>query len=189
VKRFEKWYLLSQYLIVVIGLVASVIAICSLHSLKHSIDVAKNATLVAEEANRLTRVSERPWVGLGPITILKPLRHGQPLKIRATVQNGGKSPALFLRSYEVLQSTWISLQDNHPPIIGTITECEGKKPAWNKDVSGSILLPGPPEKSFDATSNSLPDEQINFLTRGTPMRGTPGVFGLYLVGCIDYFDK
>lgn len=189
-------YLLTQQALVFItlgGIVVAiggiVVAVCSLRSLNHNVRAANRQAAEASAQTTLMRQSQRPWVGLGAITILRPLRHKQALKIRATMQNGGKSPALCLRTRPVLDAGWSMPQDVRVPLSDKIPECEKPSPKWDKKMLGTMLLPGPPERSFIAETRILSDKEVDFLNRGAPLEGPPGsVFGLYLVGCIDYFD-
>lgn len=173
----------------------------------------KEANARAREANQTAKdaltESERPWVGPGPIDILTKPTAGQPLTVRVTVVNSGKSPALHVLAQDVLKPIILPAGDLRVPFIGDpmIPECSEPKPQWKNDLGGTIVLPGSTNQSSDIKSPSLNQEIVDVITNKIPtvfttdeglkdiprMTSSPTVrgwvMGLYLVGCFDYFDE
>jgi hypothetical protein len=180
-------------------------AIDQVKELKASVQAAQDASRYAREALIL---DQRPWVGFGEVNILSPLAEGQPLAIKARALNSGKSPAVYLQKYLVLKP-WISPEgDNIIPLFNdpAIAHCFQPKPKWSSDLTGGIVLPGAGGIYISEKSPILGQDIVNVITKkrsastvndfmgGIPQFPTSEkaerlTIGLFLVGCIDYFDQ
>lgn len=169
---------------------------------------ARRANQIAEEN---IRESERPWVGVGPIDILAKPLDGQAVKIRITILNGGRSPAIHSNSY-ALFNTWVYPRgDSRIPLIDdpSLKRCRGSKPKWANDAGGTTILPGVTNVTVDLHSPIVNKPQVDLLLNpehflsGEPRElaitnvprapAPPNTqqwsFGLFLVGCMNYFDE
>ena len=155
--------------------------------------------------------SERPWVGAGPIDIAAKPTEGQPLTVKITLLNSGRSPAVHLISSAILNPVMMPRADygSRIPFIDdpSVISCSTSKPRWNDELGGSILLPGATNQSLNLKSPLLNKTVINIITSTSqtvfpndkslediPRTSAPPstqqwALGLYLVGCFDYFDE
>jgi len=116
--KFERLYLVSQFLLVVVGVVAGILAIGSLRILNATLAEAARqsrsamtqakASLVANQtAQQQLILSERPWIKM-KCQIVKPLTFGHQawkgkvatITIEETIENVGSSVALDVLSWE-----------------------------------------------------------------------------------------
>lgn len=148
---------------------------------------------------------DRPWIALASITTdpIKPSL-GKPVVVHVQIVNSGKSPAVHAVVYGVFKP-WIGeFNDMSIPLTDDddIRLCARPKPIWNKwRREGSQTLPGASNLSVDRESppldqkilDVLADKSANDFKIVMNKDGT-GLFerrqmGLFLVGCIDYFDQ
>jgi hypothetical protein len=185
--------LFTQRAIVFITLVGIAIALFSLRSLNHSVDVANQQAAAAStaaqaavnanlESDRQFRLSERPWVGYtslrntGPIIFDKP-RAAAHVNIHVTVQNGGRSPAISVISfYDLVLAT------STEEAVKTINKewCDRDTLTFfTGELSGTIMLPNIPDSYYDRVAASGPPV-------GKP---TDGKYMIFLGACIGYRNQ
>ena len=184
----------------------------SRHDFDQTIEQTKR---LADNAEKQLTYSQRPWVGPGIITVVKPLAHGQQMQVAVVSENGGRSPALHEVSLLVLVPKIVP-HDWRKIVEEEVPDCLKVKPAWNEDLGGSLILPstgGLASSSVAATvkskvlSNKDVDAILGTLTSTpTPISSasptpvsipTPeptslsdkGTIDLLLLGCMNYFDE
>jgi hypothetical protein len=168
--------------------------------------------LRTKEATQFSRDTisreQRPWVSTGPIRIYNKPTEDQPIRIRIQFLNGGRSPAVYLLHYTVFKPWILPSGDLNVPLISdsAITQCSKPKPKWGPDLGGAIMQPGDTNTYIERQSPVLNKDIVNVIMKKEPgyekstgLRGIPQspasakaeklTLGLYLVGCIDYFDQ
>jgi hypothetical protein len=164
---------------------------------------------LAVTARQQLTYSERPWVGAGPIDIAAKPTAGQPLNVRITIFNSGKSPALHMLASEVLNPIILPAGDLRVPFLDDfhIADCVKRKTKWSDDLGGSIILPGATNQGLSLSSSILNQTIVDIITQKVPtisvqsegLKSLPYLaapeithnweVGLYLVGCFNYFDE
>lgn len=172
----------------------------------------KASVLAAQQANKTTReamiLDQRPWVGIQKIQVLNPPTEGQSIKVKVPIMNGGKSPALYVMHYSILKP-WIKPADDMSvPLTDdpAISHCFQPKPVWRQGLTGGMIMPGKPDVYLSPESPVMDKEMVNVITKvaransnSPSMRGIPQstasakaehlTVGLFLVGCVEYFDQ
>ena len=153
-------------------------------------------------------LDQRPWVGITGAKILSPPTEGQSFKVRVPILNSGKSPALYMMQYSVFKP-WLKPEDDMSiPLTNdpAIRHCFQSKPTWNPNLTGAMVLPGASGGYLFQESPILDKEKFDVIMKRAPaytnspsMRTIPQstasekaerlTLGLFLVGCIDYFDQ
>lgn len=208
---------------VVLGIAAIVtnLQTCSaLRESRHDFDQTIEQTKrLADNAEKQLTYSQRPWVGPGIITVVKPLAHGEPMEITVVSENGGRSPALHEVSLLVLVPKIVP-HDWRTVIKEEVPDCLKEKPIWDDNLGGSLILPstgGLASSSVASTvkSRTLSNKDVDaILQTPTPVptptssaspvsTSTPtptptpeppslsdaGTINLFVIGCMNYFDE
>jgi hypothetical protein len=152
--------------------------------------------------------SERPWVGLATVTLTGKATPGKPIKIAVFFSNSGRSPALHVFEYLILKPWVYPSNDDEIPLRTDpdLRMCVENPPKWADDLGGGILLPGAPTGQMEYQAPIIPDDLMTLLDhplqtatippaeyanvgRSKKPIGMNGQFGLFLSGCIYYFDE
>jgi hypothetical protein len=157
-----------------------------------------------DNAETQFEAAQRPWLGLGTVNIDQPLSPAQTMLISASVPNGGRSPGLHTVAYGHLELRFASeiLADQ-----SVQPQCNMPEPKWSKTTEssgGSLVLPSanPGSESMKLfwDSPALNQDEVDSIqTTGSILQqltDPPTKYqasnlprhGLYLTGCIDYFD-
>jgi hypothetical protein len=130
--------------------------------------------------------SDRPWIGVGAVTVTRALSHTVAMQISIHLENVGKSPALHVTPHGVL----LKVEPGETPegiLKKRVPVCSNPKPRWSNTVGGALYLPGPPGGSLSLVSGPMSDSEADFLN-GMPATISQPSLGLWAVGCVDYFD-
>lgn len=143
-------------------------------------------------------LADRPWISVNKVDFLQMMEHGKEMIVSISVINGGRSPAL-----EVVPSLRLELRYGSEVSVNKSlqSECNKPKREWKDRILGQIVLPridnnikwtvnGPKliDSDVDAIretgsiplkSGEVPTQEFANLPR----------HGLYLTGCVDYFDQ
>jgi hypothetical protein len=176
-------------------------------------DAVNRADLRAKEANQIARDTltntERPWIGPSSANFTEKATAGRPIKISVTVTNSGKSPALHVFERLAFKPWAYPIDDlKMPPFLmdPILGPCMKGIPKWTDDLGGGILLPGASTGPLEYKSPALGDALIKLLNEPAMPEPIPNaemasighsdtkssgkiVFGLFMAGCIDYFDE
>jgi hypothetical protein len=140
-------------------------------------------------SKRQLDIADRPWVGIGTITITGQLAHNVSMHVAIPLENVGRSPALHLIPHVILKAI-APRETPHSALIQDRAMCAQPTPKWEDKGEGIFYLPGKTDGGFAATSDPMPDNQVDFLNElpNAVIWPLPSL-GLFLVGCIDYFDQ
>jgi hypothetical protein len=152
--------------------------------------------------------SERPWVGIGTVTLAGKATPGKPIKIIVFFANSGKSPALHVFETLILKPWLYPPNDGEIPLRTdpNLHVCVEGPPKWADDLGGGIILPGATTGQMEYPAPIIANDLMTLLDQPqqkamiplaeyadvgrskTPI-GANGQFGLFLSGCIYYFDE
>ncbi len=185
-QHYQCWYLLSQYLIVAVAVVGTIVAICSLKSLNRSVKAANRQAAAAAYQAQITQqeyeASERPWVGLTGTEVLA-APTDTSLKVRISYANAGHSPAnqVWFRGLAITPFDSSSRQ--------RVEQWCREKPT---DAGvGALLLPGQSHQA-DLYTEPLKAGTVEYIREqlGLKLKPTTPVDlhpeGIIMLGCIDY---
>jgi hypothetical protein len=140
---------------------------------------------LAIEAHYQLVYSERPWIGFN-VDTLQPLKHGQTLRIKFDIINGGHSPALHELQFGYIRIYPTAAGWDCPAeaIKDLPTQCVGTKPKWADAKGGAMVLPNIPEIAV-LESPTCDDSTVDILNT----LNLNGRQNFYLIGCLNYFDE
>jgi hypothetical protein len=135
-------------------------------------EIASNGQLasqkLAEIATNSQLVSNRPWVGIESVVPTRPLTVNQRYEFKVVIRNGGRSPALAVRT--VLNTAVHATNDETLPNVDECGNC-----------ARSTMLPNG-SRDYDVGSPDV-------LSKDVIERIKRGVNTILLVGRIDYTDS
>jgi hypothetical protein len=176
----------------------------------------RNAVNVARDT--LT-AGNRPWVGVSGTEPLGEMIPGEPFRVRVRLKNVGHSPGLHveIRAYLSPLIGRREIMGKVPFMdMSTLPPCVQPKPQWDDRTNGNFILPGENERMWIVKSTPHPmnettikfvkgresDDPVvskeefeqfpTFFRIGPKDFDDPSIrktVGLYLVGCINYFDE
>jgi hypothetical protein len=185
---------------------------------QESVATAKAALEIADRSVRVAIdaliASTRPWVGVKGIEPLGKMIPGKPFYVRVKFKNVGNSPGLDVGGNSYFSPVIKAREVKRVPLrdLSVLGLCMLPKPQWSERITGGFILPGeeymwidqPTAYPMNETTIKLvkgreEDEPVISPEEWQQFRWTIGVgpkdlvkkktVGLYLVGCINYFDE
>src|SRR6266498_2660031 len=152
-----------EVLTFIIGFATLIALLFYVKATYHQVHEMRKANRIARDALAL---SERPWVGIGPIAIQSKPTEGESLLINLAIVNGGKSPAIHTSRATVFKPLAMAKEDLSVPLIDdpALVECKGPKPKWSDDLGGMIIMPGATHISFEQKSPVLRGMFLDIIT-------------------------
>lgn len=177
------------------------------------------ATCEQNEVMRETfRMDKRAWVGVIGTKPLGEMIPGEPFRVRIRFKNVGNSPGLYVET-QAYFSPVIGVREVMKKVpfmdYSMLPLCIRPKPQWDERVNGIFVMPGKEHVWIDQPTTYPMNETTIKLVKGKEyddpvvspeefeqfpirMRIEPNDLGdsskrkkvgLYLVGCINYFDE
>jgi hypothetical protein len=178
---------------------------------KAALEIADRSVRVASDA---LIASTRPWVGVKGIEPLGKMVPGKPFYVRVKFKNVGNSPGLDVGGNAYFSPVIKAREVKRVPLrdLSVLGLCMLPKPQWSERITGGFILPGEEYMWIDQPTADPMNEITIKLVKGREedepvispeewqqFRWTIGVgpkdlvkkktVGLYLVGCINYFDE
>jgi hypothetical protein len=199
-KLFEKLYLGSHYLLVLVAIVASAAAIRSLYILrgtltatKHAAEAAKDqasaAKTQAQAAQQALVLSERPWIKIRhrivqPLTFHEKAWKGEvaSIIIEDTLENVGPSVAVDVSSWEDV----IPIDSDYSTRSARARQsqwCDANRHPDPHSLAGYVLFPKDP---LIQNSHVGPTMETVLKAAAASPKGLSGKVGFVMVGCVCY---
>jgi type II secretory pathway pseudopilin PulG len=158
---FYRWYLLSQWALACITIVAVAVALCSLRSLNDSVEAAnkqaiaaatqaQSALSAAQTAQKQLELSERPWLKVtatptSDLTFDEGAKTGAHLTLQFQLLNRGKSPAAGV----MIMGEFVCPPNSFDALRFQENECAGRRQAVTGQNThytrlGYPIFPGDP---------------------------------------------
>jgi hypothetical protein len=184
-----------------------------------AIQSTKAARDTLTETKKSFRLDQRPWVGLDQIDIPDKPTAGSAFRIKVSLRNSGKSPALRSDGEGTLYPVVIMEGDERVPLVDMTfsPKCANPKLQWDQNPSGGLILPEAKGISLSLSTPILEEKvvekimnerRISYLERKELdnersgalifMSAPPEYRGdldrmwavrIFFAGCIDYFDQ
>ena len=160
------------------------------------------------------RLDKRAWIGVSGTKPLGEMIPGEHFRVRVKFKNVGSSPGLYVETAAYFSPVIKARDVKRVPLrdLSVLPPCMLPKPQWNERTTGSFVLPGKEHVGINQpTADPMNETTIKFVKgreadepvispeEWQQFSWSMGVrpndptkkktVGLYLVGCINYFDE
>lgn len=143
----DRWRLGVEILALLVGILGFIGLLLTLREARRATEAAIQSTKAARdtltETKKSFRLDQRPWVGLDQIDIPDKPTAGSAFRIKVSLRNSGKSPALRSDGEGTLYPVVIMEGDERVPLVDMTfsPKCANPKLQWDQNPSGGLILP------------------------------------------------